>query len=189
MSSTKTRMALDRATSIAVAFIEQFGRGLPAPGLEVVGSIRRRKAEVGDIEILAPAPIIGEGDPLLAALLPQVDFAQPGSLFGRDTAKRFEHVKGLRDGFLMAQLFDRQHGVTFDIFRSYRRPTNYGLIKLIRTGPAEFSQRVVTALHPRGYRSQGGYIRDQSDRLVETPDEQTVFGLAGMRYLEPEARA
>lgn len=189
MSCATTRIPLGQAESIAAAFIEQFGRGLPAPGLEVVGSIRRRKPEVGDIEILAPAPIIGEGDLLHAALLIQTDFPQAGTLFGRDNAKPFEHIKGLWTGFLFAQLFDRRHNVKIDIFRYYRRPTNYGLKKLIWTGSAEFSQRVVTALHPGGFRSQDGYVRDSNNQLIETPDEASVFALAGMRYVEPEERS
>lgn len=59
---------------------------------------------------------------------------------------------------------------------------------LIRTGPAEYSQRVVTALKDGGmYRQRDGYLW-AGETMVPVPDERKYLQLAGLPWLEPERR-
>jgi|SRR5581483_2720038 len=78
-------------------------------------------------------------------------------------------------------------------------PSQWGLASVIRTGPADFSHQVVTPKGERcagtgrpGLRPRDLVMHDQGFyrgiRLVETPDEQSVFDLLGLPYLEPEKR-
>lgn len=63
---------------------------------------------------------------------------------------------------------------------------------MIRTGPAEFSKRLVTpkpyGLLPMGMRVQDGQIIDRG-QPIETPDEETFFAQIGIDYIRPEDRA
>jgi DNA polymerase/3'-5' exonuclease PolX len=65
---------------------------------------------------------------------------------------------------------------------------NWGAVFLIRTGPAEFSERVVTLIKATGmYRQQDGYlVHVATGERVTVPDEETYLRYAGMSYVEPE---
>jgi len=66
---------------------------------------------------------------------------------------------------------------------------NYGLILLIRTGSAEFSQAVMTyAKHRTPYHVEGGYLRDREGKVLETPEERDVFKALRLDYVLPRER-
>lgn len=77
--------------------------------------------------------------------------------------------------------------VFVDLFTA--NPDTFGWIHLIRTGSAEFSHRMARLLNRAGYTSEAGAVRRMADRhAVATPDEETVFKLAGISYLPPKER-
>lgn len=158
----------------------------------VVGSIRRQRSDVKDIELLV--------EPVLTA---QID------LFGDVVGERAP-IDGAVDLLLMdgtlAVRMDRNgrtaigerykrllyQGVPFDLFVR-RDPAQFGLLSVIRTGPAEFSQRLVTQRRfggylPDGWRVQDAGLYDDQGQPRETPDERDVFRLIGLDWIEPTAR-
>jgi DNA polymerase/3'-5' exonuclease PolX len=168
--------------------------------VEIAGSIRRAKSEVKDIEIVAVpvwelAPVeeqIGNlfanppRDPgninklhFWATKLAPVRWIKPGTADIVDW-----HVKP--EGKYWRGLVNEE--IKLDLFLA--TPENFGLIYLIRTGSADFSQAVVThALHATNYRVQAGYVIEQaSGSRQHTPEEASVFGLFGLAYIEPSAR-
>jgi DNA polymerase/3'-5' exonuclease PolX len=160
---------------------------------EIAGSIRRRQATVGDIELLVePAfaelpDLFGGSGQRLNLLDEQVaEWLQLGVVEHRlDKNNRpscGERYKRLRFG-----------GVALDLFVCLP-PAQWGVLFVIRTGPAEYGHRLVTP------RSQGGWCPDylqvkdgalrrrDDGTILPTPEERHVFDLLGREYAAPEQR-
>jgi len=147
---------------------------------EVAGSVRRGKAEVGDVEIVVQPltrPVMGLFGPMgeVDALM---DF--PWDSWGR-LAKNGPRYK---------QILTPQ-GAALDVF-IVRPPAQFGLVFLIRTGPADFSRWVVTPRRkggglPSHLRVQEGAIW-QGSEVIPTPTEADVFRVLGLAPIPPEER-
>ena len=167
MSATGIRLPLDEAQGIALGILAQINGEA-----HVVGSVRRLKSLVGDIEIAVHVDAavdlsVGEG-PLL-----------PGA---------YETVKGGGKRWKYWQLRHVAQGYVVDLFRF--DDMNRGSIMLIRTGPRDFSRWFVTAMLSQGLRHEGGYVRQDRPEgcIVPCPTEREAFALAGMTWTEPENR-
>jgi len=146
--------------------------------IEIAGSIRRRKSEIGDIEIVA---------------IPQ--FTK--DLFGNVTEDHelnfpdWSYIgKAIKNGNKYKQI-ELEQGVNLDLF-IVTPPAQWGIQFLIRTGPAEFSHRLVTSkrfggLMPSNFRVEGGAIWS-NNHVIETPEEQDVFRVIGLPFISPEYR-
>lgn len=137
----------------------------------IVGSVRRRMPDVGDIEIL-----------LNRSAAVRLDV-------GRDLFPgEWETIKGGRSDWKYWQLRHVQTGHVLDLYRFDH--LNRGSQMIIRTGPADFSKRFVSCLRDRGYRHEGGYVRtDDGDKvLVSCSTEVIAFKLAAMECRAPEDR-
>jgi len=167
-------MNLNQATEIAERI-----RAKLAPHcerIEIAGSIRRRKPEVGDIEIVC---------------IPRT--YEIGLLFGelilRDQGfctqvERWPMIKGLASGKYTQRLLPE--GIYLDLFMA--RPENWGLIYAIRTGSAEYSHRVLASGWVRnGYHSVDGML---VKGVYKTPvrEERDLFDICGRTWAEPWER-
>lgn len=152
----------------------------------VAGSVRRRRPDVGDIEILLVPKIITEKD-----------------MFGQVVASHSEPNRvlmemGFERGILRPngawgpynkRLFHIPSGIPVDVFTASME--NWGRDLLVRTGPADFNIKVMSRFRQLGcrghaYGDAAVTLKDGSSRFA--PDEETMFGLLGWDYLEPEAR-
>lgn len=180
MSETKTRLPLSRAEQLANAIVAELAPGCER--IEVAGSIRRRKPDVGDIEVVA-IPKMGTdllGDPVGSALDSILD--------AQVAAGRFERVKG---GDRYRQFIVKKQGIKLDLFLT--DADCWGAIFTIRTGSAEFSHKLVTpksigGLLPSHLRVQGGRLRDSDGKAISTPEETDLFNAIGLPWIEPEKR-
>lgn len=185
--STGTKRPHAQALRDAEAFRDLF-TGC-AERWEIAGSVRRRKPDVADVEhVVIPAVVeieVGTGlfseRKLVSALWRRLD-----ELVAAGRLAKHWYGNGFRWG-------DRYRGVDFAGFNHEIfccTAATWGAILLIRTGPAEFSQRVVSRLKDGGmYRQiEGETIHVASGEPVEVPDERTYLKLAGMPWVEPEAR-
>ena len=75
--------------------------------------------------------------------------------------------------------------VKLDLFLT--TPENWGVIYLIRTGPAAYSTRLVNE-HSTGHYFSGGKLINPHGRAVPTPDEQSVYAALGLPFVQPEER-
>ncbi|HUW32071.1 MAG TPA: hypothetical protein VM223_10700 [Planctomycetota bacterium] len=137
--------------------------------IEIAGSIRRQKAEVGDIEIVAiPKPYdIG--------------------LFASGIAPVVEAWKKVK-GELPCKYTQRilPCGMKLDLF--FARPDNWGLIYAIRTGSADYSHKVLaTGWVRNGFHSIDGMLW-RNCREFPTPEEEDLFRLCGVPWIDPSAR-
>lgn len=192
--TAEVRVPLARAERLAAE-----ARTLLAPAcrrIEVAGSIRRRRPDVGDIELVA-VPVVESG---------QLD------LFGAATGTR-DVLHELCERLLAAGVFAHRpdkHGhpafgpkfkrlvfrgaadtLPLDLF-VVTPPAQWGALFTIRTGPGAYSHRLVTPRlqgggMPAGMRLEGGALWD-GGRLVETPEEADFFAALGLACPPPEQR-
>ncbi len=161
-------MKLDQATAIAERIKAQLAPHCDR--IEIAGSIRRRKSDVGDIEIVAiPKPYdVG----LFASGIAPIVSAWP-------------KVRGeLPCKYTQRTLPD---GIALDLF--FATAENWGLIYAIRTGSADYSHRVLASgWSVRGFKSVEGVLHNGAGKPVPTPEEEDVFRIAGVPWVPPEQR-
>lgn len=172
MANMKLADALQLAESV---------RALLAPHCdrcEIAGSIRRRKPEVKDIEIVCiPRRIIIP--PLLG---PVEEHVHPEFVAVVD---RWRKVKGEPYGKYTQRLLPE--GIPLDLFIA--TPDNWGAIFAIRTGSARFSHEVLAKAWVRaGYRSEGGALM-KNGTPTYVREERDLFTLLGIPWVEPEERS
>lgn len=217
MSTTMSKRQLHEALADAMAFRDLFPREA-YERWEFAGSIRRKKQHVADVEhVIIPAFGDVPGKDLFATptrtnlLLTCLD----GLV---ETSVASKHVYGGANGATW-RWGEKYRGVDFRGFNHElfcADADNWGATLAIRTGPAEFSQRLVTGLLRQGRRNKDGKVwrcepcewcvvpavgadpdkcgKCDSTKLlpvepIPVPDERAYFELCGMKYAEPEFRA
>jgi len=204
-ADTALRLPLAEAQALADEVVS-----LLAPACErlvVAGSIRRRRPDVGDIELVAV--------PALAYEIERVD------LFTRRevTRDRLEtRCADLLAGGVLAHRYDRNgrpawgpkykrllyRGFALDLFAVPPPAENFGVILALRTGPVEWNQQLVLKRSQGGWLPRGLFFKDgwlwklpppytadlalQATR-VPTPDEASLFRVLGYACVPPEKRS
>lgn len=188
MSNAKKKLPLEAASLVAEAFCHHMRPF--AERIEVAGSIRRRKAEVGDIEIV---------------MIPKTHRAT--DLYGSPTGPRLDNIqKGiqsyincespspdcpalvrLNNGEKYIKLHEPLVDVQIDLF-VVRPPAQWGPTISIRTGSAMFSKQLVIALRKNGLRCEDGRVLDENDNQVDCPEEINFFRAAGRKMIAPWLR-
>jgi DNA polymerase/3'-5' exonuclease PolX len=143
---------------------------------EIAGSIRRKKAEVKDIEIVAiPKPYeLG----LFASGIATV-------------VNQWQKVKGELPCKYTQRVLPE--GIKLDLF--FAEEGNWGLIYALRTGSADYSHYVLASGWAKlGFKSNGGYLGRETGKFLDEwetkqiREEQQLFELLGIPYVEPEHR-
>lgn len=160
--------------------------------VEIAGSIRRKKPTVGDIEIVAqidPNLEFGSTGRIIHALagtgvhragpITRKDGIEVSAPWSERYMKGVYARPGLTDNRIQVDLF------------IVRPPAEWGVVFLIRTGSAKFSEAMVTRLHRYGVRSQDGRIvncgvPDGTEIPCSTEDD--FFRLAHLPFIQPEKR-
>lgn len=179
MSTTIARRGLPEATRDAWDFQTYFA-GL-YDEWEVAGSVRRRRLEVGDVEhVVIPRDGFW---PRLEELTHDEDsmFGNAGTVFTKAVYPNGTHRWG-----------PTYRGV---MFRGFRHEIfaatigNFGPTLAIRTGPAAFSQMLVTALHRTRLRQRDGHlVHAVSGQIVSCPTERQYFEFCNVPWREPWER-
>jgi DNA polymerase/3'-5' exonuclease PolX len=193
-------MNLDQALQLAIELRLSLEPGCQR--IEIAGSVRRGKPEVKDIEIVA-IPIIevrearnlfneevGEHrvNLLEVALADLVD----GPVWGLDPKLR-------RNGDRYKRLWNMPEAIAVDLFIT--TPAGWGGAMAIRTGPADFSQGLVTlALRQRKHVADGYLVhghmkaeagcpkRSSCPLIIPTLTEEAFFQALGLPWCEPKDR-
>lgn len=179
MSTNGTPLTLNAAHILAEKVLLEL---VPAcERIEVAGSIRRGKALVRDLELVAipnrvpnlfGEPGESELDPVLEKLVAQ---GAMELLKGGDKYKQFLLVKA---------------GIKLDLFLC--NAETWGMCYLIRTGPEDFSKRVVTQRSKGGMLPSQYFVRDlriwYGTEALQTREEKEVFQILGMKFIAPEKR-
>jgi DNA polymerase/3'-5' exonuclease PolX len=172
--------------------------------LAVAGSVRRGRADVGDVEVVAE-PIVEvrvEAVDLFADRRVEEDLLHArcrqlleAGVFAHRPDKNGHSSFGTKAKRLLYR------GVALDVFSASE--LNWGVILLLRTGPAEFNRQLVLRESrggwlPRGFFFRDGHLwrlpppydADLADQavVVPTPEERSVFDALGYAYVPPERR-
>lgn len=185
--------------------------------VEVVGSIRRSRPYVSDIELLA-RPHMDTGDlfggehgaPILEPILEVL--AQFGSL-EKSGARYMKLALAPSEGVTGPNGSPVDRYPSLDLFLCHP-PASWGVLRAIRTGPAQLGRLAVTRIRARGWRCKRGAIwlpveRDPRRpphegpahaaevefpgepgkwRRLHTPDEPAFFAAARIPCLPPDRR-
>lgn len=148
--------------------------------VEIGGSIRRGKADVKDIEIVA------------------IPFFQTDMFGGSLLSHSLDVFPWERDGVLEKSGHKYKKvalnaGINLDVF-IVTPPAQWGVQMVIRTGPSDFSHWIVTKRSMGGalpdyYFVKDGSIWDGRDgSKFNTPEEKDFFRLCGLKLIEPALR-
>jgi len=194
MSATKTTLPLDVARRAAERLVTALAPACAR--IEIAGSIRRGKPQVGDIELVAIPSVVHA---VQRDLFGEVVTVQARDLLG----ERLEELAQLRAisrtppdgarpawGERMRKFWLAAGGQVAQVDLFLATPENWGAIYCIRTGPAAFSQALVTHLKLRTpYRQQdGALVVEATGELVPVPEEADYFRLAGVPVIPPAER-
>jgi DNA polymerase/3'-5' exonuclease PolX len=154
--------------------------------IEIAGSLRRGKPEVGDIEIVC---------------LPRSEDC--GDLFGTPALDIFYSFldsyfvgKNIAKNGLKYKRIDLTDTISLDLF-IVTPPAQWGVIFAIRTGPAEFSRKLVSPISNRGTPDWGflpaGHTIDRGQllkhgKLIPTETEKDFFRAINIEWIDPRER-
>jgi DNA polymerase/3'-5' exonuclease PolX len=198
--SDKTRIPLADADWLAEEVVD-----LLAPfcdRIAVAGSIRRRRPDVGDIEIVAIPKTEKRVADLFGEQYEDVDllgeavarFLDEGELKPRPDKNGHTTVNGKSRRLLYC-------GAALDLFTT--DADCWGSIFLLRTGPGEFNKQLVLKASAGGWLPRGFFFKDgrvwklpppydaslvEYAKPVPTPEEEDVFRVLGYEYVPPEQR-
>jgi DNA polymerase (family 10) len=144
--------------------------------VKAAGSLRRRKATVGDIEFVVEAPMA------------------TSDLFGGQ-APAVEPIRAIAAGWGAVQKAGEKliqvtlpQGINVDIY-VVTPPAQWGSILAIRTGPGDLGKHAVTIMRDRGILHREGHVETERCGItIPTPDEESFFWLAGLPCLPPAQR-
>jgi len=176
----KTGRAYAQVMPVAEYLVEYLS--LFCDRIEIAGSLRREKAMIGDIEIVA-VPILDRdlfGEPTGLSSIDHILLALSGQIT-KNGQKQKQFMYAADDGEVYQ----------VDLFLQ-PNPATWGVNFLLRTGSADFSRRMVTSKSaggymPLGYQVSGARVWHLGE-MVETPEEEDVFRLWGMDVVEPRER-
>lgn len=148
--------------------------------IEIAGSIRRKVSEVKDIEIVCIPKCVDLSqsslfDNTVSKQIPSPSFVA--------AVEQWQPLKGHPTGRYTKRLLPE--GINLDIF--IVNPINWGYILALRTGPAEYSEYLVTRAKRMGYIPFKGHLYYRKT-IVPVQREEEFFDLLNLRYLLPEYR-
>jgi len=184
--STKPKYPRAVALDVCRDLVKQLGP--VCERLIIAGSLRRRKEEVGDVEIL---------------FIPKTGTVYTTSLFGEQGSLADAHIEdmittgrlikrpnkngGFTYGAKNKLMIHAASGVPVDLFTATE--VNWWNYLVCRTGPAESNARIASLAIAKGFRwSPYGAGFTEGRRIIPMNSEREVFAFVGLDYLEPWER-
>jgi DNA polymerase/3'-5' exonuclease PolX len=160
--------------------------------IEIAGSLRRRKSDVGDIEILYIPILQAAKDPEDLFAMRSVDCAEDGIRVMVATGileRRLNTLGRETYGPLNKLMLHVASGIPVDLFAATEE--NWFNYLVCRTGPTDLNARIATAAQSIGWMWNpygSGFTAKDNGQVARVETEQDVFDFVGLPYQEPEAR-
>ena len=155
----------------------------------VAGSLRRRKADVGDVEILfVPKMEVRPVDMFESKPFSLADEVIERLLATGRLSKRPSTLGHFAWG-AKNKLALHATGLPVDLFTA--TPENWWNYVVCRTGPADSNTRIASLAQQRGYKWNpygSGYTRLSDSEIIPMGSEAEVFAFVGLEYREPADR-
>lgn len=192
--SSKPRFPRAAALAVAAELCAALKPLCPPDRLKVCGSLRRRKAEVGDVEIVYVGRVELRPDPedLLGRTVP-ANLAEAWlaeALRAGVLAQRLNKNGSPAWGAQNKLAVHAASGIPVDFFQGTE--SGWWSLVVCRTGSAAHNTRLCLAAIERGWQwdPYHGFKDRATGRLLHTPrSERAVFELVGLPYLEPWERS
>lgn len=178
MASAEKQISFEEATPIVEKYLELLKP--KCERIEPAGSYRREKKFINDIEFVCIPSTMQIEDGLFG-------FKEERAPEFIKLVDSFVRVKGNGEG-KYTQLILPEGGIHLDLFMTTK--DQWGVIFMIRTGSAAFSQRMVTECKDNGYYVQDGFLwRKRDNVMIPVPEEEDFFSITKLPYIKPYARA
>lgn len=177
-------MKLDKALQLATLWKHRL---LPhCDRIEIAGSIRRASPEVKDIELVC-IPKEREVPQLFNVHKPEMVRSDGFIEALRLIDGEIECLAGDAWKGKYIKLYLVLYDIKIDIFIASAE--NWGHILAIRTGNKDYSHKVLACgWAAKGYHSAEGFLRDQEGAIIPVREEEDLFRLIGVKYVEPQLR-
>ena len=156
--------------------------------IEIAGSLRRKRPQVNDIELLC-IPLYDATDASIdlldCAIRRLISGAYIGSYLDYRLNKRGSKVYGPQNKLLVHM----QSGIGVDIFSTTKE--NWPVSLVVRTGSAKNNILIAKAAIRKGWRfhAYGSGFTDEHGNTIICKTEQDVFEFVGLKYKIPEERS
>lgn len=156
--------------------------------IEIAGSLRRQQPQVKDIEIVAIPKVRRDlfGDPMEGEQT-ELDLRIAELIAKGALEARLDRNGRQRMGQRYKALRAVRSGLPLDLF-AVLPPAQWGAIYAIRTGPADFSKRLVSECQRHGLRCEGGRLLTTDSKTIPTPTEADFFRECGVKLRDPRDR-
>ncbi len=192
--STTPRRSLARALLELADFEAQMIPAVTCERWTVAGSVRRQKADVGDVDIVCiPRFADLPGNDMFATptrtnlLWQRVDDLVRLGKFSRHAR---DTVLGERECWGDKTRSIEFRGCAYEIYVADK--DNFGPLLAIRTGPAELGKELVTRIPRFGYACRDGFhlwdVKASPAVMRKDVTEDQFFKAAGMVFMPPEQR-
>ena len=156
-------MKLEEAKEIAEKYVNLFRPY--SRRIEIAGSIRRKKPEVKDIEIV-----------MIRNTAKLAEF--------KEIVEKLQKVKGEAIGRYTQRILPE--GIKLDLF--FAIPENWGNTFAIRTGSADYSHEIIAKGWVKaGYKSENGFLH-KAGKVIPIFEEEELFNLINVKMVDPEKR-
>lgn len=149
----------------------------------ICGGIRRHKPDPHDIDIVCLPHYDSEKDMFsnITSIFPVHEFEQ--------AVNQWTKVKGEATGKYTQRLL--KDGTKVEISIAF--PDNYGCLKLIRTGDADFTPLIMKRALRMGFQQRAGYLWDDDEngmdsKIIPIPEEEDYFRVLNLPFVEPSKR-
>jgi hypothetical protein len=198
--SAGIRLSCEWALGAARVLFERWG--MHPSACAIVGSVRRRLQEIGDLDIIAPLPPAGHGDPLYESIdatviKPAAKAAlwEMGGLEERFVEVKSGHNRYFKSLSVIAHL--EADGITYPIPVQVSRytPQNRGWMEIYKTGPREFGMWYLLrwkehhGIPDHQAASVGNHLRTAAGEIVPLESENDCFRILSIAAVPPQDRA
>ncbi|MGN6555627.1 MAG: hypothetical protein ACTHLW_18115 [Verrucomicrobiota bacterium] len=158
--------------------------------LVVAGSLRRRKATIGDVEILyiSKCEVRQDPDDMFSKITVKLADEVIASLEKSGVLERRKNVNGSEMyGPKNKLMRHKETGLPVDLFAA--TPENWFNYLVCRTGPADSNTRICMAAQARGWKwNPYGVGFSRGDEIQAVASEEEVFAFVGLPFEKPEGR-
>ncbi len=181
------------AQAVATALVGELAEACER--VEIAGSVRRRKGEVHDLEVVAiprRVPITDMWGEAVGSMDQMAELIDHLILSGRVLAPRAVEVHRKDGSTEVQQRMGAAYkalvyrGMPVDLFITDAE--RWGCIFALRTGPGDWNTRLVTDCKRWFRRVEDGRVLHLG-RVVPTPEEADFFRALGVPWLEPWERS
>ncbi len=163
----KERMPLNEALSIAEELVEYLKKNAPLDKIDYVGSLRRMKETIGDIDIL-----VVSGKP-------------------KKVMEKFTGMEGIKKviskGTTRSSIMLKENNTHVDL--RVVKKSSYAAAMQYFTGSKEHSIELRKWAIKKNYKlSEYGLFKKKDDKKVPCTSEKTLYNKLGMQYIPPELR-